>query len=187
MFYALKQTAARSGRSRSASAARGRLVLVLLMCLLQPVASRGQSNDFNPYQAVLDRMPLAKAEKQIVAAYGPVIDRYSGNGQVNEGGPTLVLSANRPGGPAFFLFCEQKLSAFAGPITPATAAEILRPLIAERTDITVYPTDDGMFFEAMGQSLSITYMGVGTKSSSVFAAYPTSATRAYDITSHCKT
>lgn len=131
-----------------------------------------QSDDFNPYQAVLDGMPLEQAEPLIVDAYGPARERYSGINKPYDGGPVLVMMLGSDSESTLFLFCQDRLAAFSARITPNVAAAILRPLTRPGTDITIFPHEAGVWFETPDRTVSIDYRGVGTKDSKIVASYP---------------
>lgn len=165
-----------------------RLVLtVLCLCLASTNVAEAQSDDFNPYQATLDAMPLEQAEPLIEAAYGPIENRYAaGIAQPYDGGPVLVVMTGDAERSGLFLFCEERLSAFGAPLTPTTAAKILRPLTHPGTDTQVYAADDGITFFAADDTLTLMYQGVGTKSSFVTATYPSQVLLNYDFAGRCE-
>jgi hypothetical protein len=149
-----------------------RLALTTSLLALTLAPCWAQSTDFNPYQAVLDGMPLAEAEPLIVASLGPILHRNSGIAQPYDGGPILVLSTGEGVNLALFLFCEEELTGFVAPITPKAAAQILGPLTSPDADSVVYAADDGISVYAMDYELTVSYLGVGTKASMVQATYP---------------
>lgn len=143
-----------------------------------------QSDDFNPYQAVLDGMSLEQAEPLIEAAYGPIGDRLAGVATPYDDGPVQILMLQSAGTP-FFLFCEGRLAAFSGPITPAQAATILRPLTSAGADNIAYPDENGVWFQTADELLSIDYTGVGTKTSMVMLTYPQEVMLNFNFDKRC--
>ena len=144
-----------------------------------------QAQEFNPYQAMLDRMSLAEAEPQIVARYGPIAQRQKDIGQDYDGGPILILSMGEEDDFALFLFCAEKLAAFSAPISPAVAADILGPMAEPPGQLSIHPTEDGISLHSLDGELAVHYFGVGTKHSLVNAAYSRLAWTQLDFAGRC--
>lgn len=148
---------------------------MLLLALTIATPCFAQSDDFNPYQATLDAMPLAQAEPIIVEAYGPAVARYSGINKPYDGGPILVMVLGDDPKAAFFLFCEDGLAGFSAPVTPKVASAILGPLtnpLTKDANMTIFPHETGVWFETSDRAVSIDYRDVGTNSSWISAGYP---------------
>ena len=149
------------------------------------LCTAAQAQEFNPYQAMLDRMPLAEAEPLIVERYGPVKRRQKGIDQDYDGGPILLLSTGEDRDFTLFLFCKDKLAAFAAPISPAMAASILGPMTLEPGELSVFPADDGLSVQSRDGELAVIYLGVGTKHSAVNAVYSRTAMTRLDFAGRC--
>ena len=158
---------------------------VPILALTMATPCLAQSDDFNPYQATLDAMPLAQAEPLIVGGYGPAVIRYSGINKPYDGGPILVMVLGDGPKASLFLFCEGHLAAFAAPVTPKVASAILRPLTHTDTNMTIFPHETGVWFETSDRAVSIDYRDVGTKSSWISAGYPRELTRTLDYAKRC--
>lgn len=163
-----------------------RLVLTMpFLALALAAPCFAQSDDFNPYQAVLDGMPLAEAEPLIVASLGAIQGRYGDINKPYDGGPVLVLSTGDDATFALFLFCKEKLAGFVAPITPKAAAQILRPLTHADGDSVMYAADDGITVFAADDELTVSYKGIGTGTSMVQALYPR-AMLGFDYADQCE-
>lgn len=163
-----------------------RLVLTMLALCCSATAAQAQTDDFNPYQAALDSMPLAQAEPLIVASYGAIQGRYSGIQQPYDGGPVLLLASGDAEASALFLFCEKKLAGFSASVGPKVAAQILGPLTGPDGDSAVYAASDGITVFALDQALSVSYYGIGTKSSRISATYPGEAMLQFNFAGRCQ-
>ena len=161
---------------------------MLLLVLTMATPCLAQSDDFNPYQATLDAMPLAQAEPMIVGSYGPAVTHYSGINKPYDGGPILVMVLGDDPKASFFLFCEDRLAAFSAPVTPKVASAILGPLthpLTKDTNMTIFPHETGVWFETSDRALSIDYLDVGTQSSWISAGYPADVTRTLNYSKRC--
>lgn len=147
-----------------------------------------QSDSFNPYQAVLDAMPLQQAEPLIQSLYGPIEreDRFSGPGVPYDGGPILALFPRPSDAPAYlFLFCEEQLAAVSAPVTAAMAAAILTPLTPPGSNTTVHPNDGGVWIQTKDDTLMVEYQDVGTKKSMIVLNYPQQVVSMMDFAGRC--
>jgi hypothetical protein len=164
-----------------------RLVLTVLAFSLPAIAAHAQSDDFNPYQAVLDAMPLDQARPLIEAAYGPVEDT-TGNLDANWTGEGVMMLSLRDGNDQFsaFLFCNDRLAAVSAMVTPMTAASVLAPLsLPSGPDLVVNPSEHGVIISAEEPDISFAYWGVGTKASSVSLSYPWKVFLNMDLPGRC--
>ena len=162
------------------------LTMPLLAYLAGPCLA--QSESFNPYQAVLEAMPLEQAEPLIEALYGPIKpeDRFSGPGVPYAGGPILALLPRPSAAPAyFFLFCDEQLAAVSAPVSAAMAAAILEPLTPPGSNTTVYPNDGGVWLQTKDDTLMVDYRGVGTKQSMIVLTYPQQVFFEMDFAARC--
>lgn len=158
------------------------LTMALVLALAGPAVA--QSDDFNPYQAVVDRTPFADAEPLIEAAYGPITDSYSGIGKPYDGGPIrIALVTDNPG---FFLFCDDKLAAMSAEVTAGVASSILGPLTVPPLTLSVFVHESGVWFESSDRTISVDYRGVGTKASHITAAYPAKVALNLDYAGRCE-
>jgi hypothetical protein len=165
-----------------------RLALTMPFLALTLAPCFAQSDDFNPYQAVLDGMTLVEAEPLIVAAYGEIGGRYAGIAKPYDGGPILLLGAGSDVRYASFLFCDGVFAGLAAPVTPAVAAKIINPLTIPGMEIKVYADDDdAITIFGVNDELMVTYQGIGTKSSWVSATYPANAMLRFNFADRCAT
>jgi hypothetical protein len=161
-----------------------RLALTMPFLALTLAPCFAQSDDFNPYQAILDGMPVAEAEPLIEAAHGPIKHRLAGIGKPYEGGPVLIIGAGPDEHFGVFVFCHDKLAAFGAPITPGVAGKILNPL-NPTIESAFHADDDGITIFAEDDELIIGYRGVGTKNSWIDATYPATPMHVYNFTDYC--
>lgn len=151
-----------------------RLVLTMLSLICLAIPSLAQSDDFNPYQAVLDAMPLEQARPLLEAAYGPIEDVTDtfGEGWATHG-EKLLGAGTGSDRASTFLFCGDRLAAAYTYATPATAAEILRSLSRPGgPELVLNPHAGGIAISAAKPDVAVTYRGVGTRSSYVSLSYP---------------
>ncbi|MEO5808210.1 hypothetical protein [Devosia sp.] len=156
-----------------------RLALTLLCALLAPITAARAAEEFNPYQASIDRMPIADAMRQIEAHYGPTKEpRTYENGTVTVmGGTDHDLS--------LFLFCDGKMAGMSASVSTEVAAKILLPLTGPDAKVEVFGTDDGVMLSLLGHTLTFYYRGIGTKSSNVIATYPTEVFNVFQFERYC--
>lgn len=150
--------------------------LLLLLLIALPTAAHGQSDDFNPYQAVIDQMPRAEAEAAITDAYG-AMETHEGDGN-----SAMVTVGSEERGLSVFLFCDDRLAAASAPVTPKIAMTILAPLTVAGLEAgSVYPFEEGLTFLLLGNQLNVTYRNVGTPTSGILVTYPTDVFNRYEF------
>jgi hypothetical protein len=144
-----------------------------------------QSDDFNPYQAVLDGMPLAEAEPLIVAAYGDISDRSKGI-PGKEDDAVLVLFAGTDEQKPMFVFCNDRLAAASATVTTEVAAAVLGPLsLPTSPPVEVYAHRDGVALTLQDRQLYVSYDGVGTEQSGITLNYPMQVFLNLDLSGLC--
>lgn len=149
-----------------------RIIATILLSLALAAPAMAQSEAFNPYQATLDRMPLAQAQTAIEAAYGPIAERIPGVAGSKDKS-ALVLSVKTAPNPSFFLFCHEQMAGFSAPVTPAQAGDIINAETGSgKTPPEVYGTPDGVTVSLRDRALSIAYLALGTPDSRVEMTYP---------------
>lgn len=149
-----------------------RLALTMSFLTLTLAPCWAQSPDFNPYQAVLDGMPLAEAEPLIVAAYGDISNRSKGI-PGKEDDAVLVLFAGTGEQKPMFVFCNDRLAAASSAVTTEVAAAVLGPLsLPTSPPIEVYAHSDGVTLTLQDRQLYVRYYGVSTKQSGITLDYP---------------
>lgn len=157
--------------------------VVLAAAIATPALA--QSEDFNPYQATLDRMPLAEAQTAIEAAYGPIADRSPGSA-TSKDKSALVLTVKTSPNPSFFLFCHEQMAGFSAPVTPAQAGDIINAQTgADKTPPAVYGTPDGVTVSLQDRALSISYLAIGTPQNRVEMTYPTEVFTLFNTDALC--
>lgn len=149
-----------------------RPVLTILLATAIATPAFAQSETFNPYQATLDRMPLAEAQPAIEAAYGSVADTSPGPvGSKDKS--ALILTIKTTPNPSFFLFCHERMAGFSAPVTPVQAGEIINAQTGlDKPLPDVYGTPDGITVSLLDRALSVSYLGMGTPQSRVEMTYP---------------
>lgn len=154
------------------------LALSLVPCL-------AQSDDFNPYQAVLDGMPLAEAEPLIVAAYGAITHRSKGM-PGKEDDTVLLLRAGTAEQQPIFVFCHETLAAASAAVTTGVAATILGPLtLSISPPFEAFADDSGIALTLDDRQLYVYYSGIGTKQSGVTVTYPRDVFVTLDLPGFC--
>jgi hypothetical protein len=149
-----------------------RPVLTILLAATIATPALAQSEAFNPYQATLDRMPLAEAQPAIEAAYGAPVDTSPGVAGSKDKS-ALVLTIKTTPNPSFFLFCHERMAGFSAPVAPVQAGEIINAQTGlDKPLPDVYGTSDGLTVSLLDRALSVSYLGVGTPQSRVEMTYP---------------
>ncbi len=151
-----------------------RLVLTVPFLALTMAPCFAQSDDFDPYQAVLDAMPLSKAQPLIEAAYGPVEDTTGRlDGELAAAGVKILSARDANDNLSAFLFCDDRLAAVSAIVTTRVAASVLGPLsLPSGPALVVNPSEQGVMISAEDPDISFAYWGVGTTASSVSLSYP---------------
>ena len=151
-----------------------RLFLTSLCLTLAASGAHAQSDDFNPYQAVLAAMPLSEAQPLIAAAYGSAEETTANIPEDFAGEGVKMLSSRTDGSTtSLFLFCDDRLAAVSAVVTAKVAAEILMPFLTpDGPKLKVYPGEQGVMISTEEPDIQIGYWGVGTKASYVSVGYP---------------
>jgi hypothetical protein len=166
-----------------------RLVLTMPLLALSMVGPCfAQSDDFNPYQAVLDAMPLSQAQPLIEAALGPVEDTTGRLHKDFAGAGVKILSVrDASDNLSIFLFCDDRLAAVSAVVTTTVAAGVLAPLsLPSGPALVVNPSEQGVMISAEEPDVNFAYWGVGTETSYVSLSYPWTVFVNMDFEGRCQ-
>ena len=163
-----------------------RLVLILVFVGLTANAAYAQSEDFNPYRAVVDAMSLGQAQPLIEAAYGS-LEETTANLPEDFAGEGVRMFTHRGEVSSLFLFCNDRLAAVSAVVTPTMAANVLMPfLMPDGPKLAIYPGENGVFISVEEPGIQLSYSGVGTKTSYVALGYPADVFKNMSFRNRCK-
>ncbi|MHA6297465.1 hypothetical protein [Devosia sp. CAU 1758] len=164
-----------------------RLLLALLPFTCTTPHAIAQTDTFDLYQAVLDRMPIEQARPLLEAEFGPLEDA----------GPTMrasfandnVIALFGPAKPApgIFVFCEEEFSGFSAALPPDKAARILNPHTArDQPAPEVYASGNNVSIHLPAADITFYYGGISTKSSHVSVTHPTRPFLTFKLADICE-